>query len=60
MRYFFDYSSCMDKKDGRAVPHAVRQEILQRAVSRELQRRYIKATVSERNVGCFFCRIGGH
>ena len=36
MTYFSDYNSVMEKKDGRALPHAVREEIRKRAVSRVL------------------------
>ena len=36
MLYFLHYNSCMEKKDGRALPHAVREEIRKRAVSRVL------------------------
>ena len=36
MVYFSSYNSCMEKKDGRALPHAVREEIRKRAVSRVL------------------------
>jgi DNA invertase Pin-like site-specific DNA recombinase len=34
--YYPGYNSRMEKKDGRALPHAVREEIRKRAVSRVL------------------------
>ena len=36
MMHFPDFNLCMEKKDGRALPHAVREEIRKRAVSRVL------------------------
>ena len=36
MLYELHYNSRMEKKDGRALPHAVREEIRKRAVSRVL------------------------
>jgi hypothetical protein len=36
MLYFSRYNSCIEKKNARALPHAVREEIRKRAVSRVL------------------------